>query len=643
MNPRFILIAVCLCSSPALLASASDKPTTLPKGIKLEKQPSDPKLKKIVFIAGSNFYKPGEHEYVAGCALLMDLVKQTPGVFPVLALDWPKDPKTFEDAKAVVFFLDGGAKHPLLKGGKLVQTTKLAEDGVGLVMLHQGVDIDKDFADRMQGWMGAVWEDGYSQRAHWVSGFKDFPKHPITRGVTPFKIDDGWLYRLRFVDGMKGVSPLLRTINPKAKSAKLDNDAIVSWAYEREGGGRSFAFTGGHLHASFAEDGYRRFLVNGILWAAKIDVPAAGAPVALPADGIKSYLRAAKPSPPTPLPGGEGRPKAEAPSLKKYTPPAESVKEEPLAKQFSLENAVNFLDNAALQWTDKRGCFSCHTNLAFLYARPMVSAQAPAHDDVRRALEDLVSKRWPDKKPRWDAEVVVAAAALAHNDAHTTKELHPLTRTALDRMWTVQQKDGSFRWLKLNQPPMEFDEHYGVTLAALAVGVAPGDYAQTEQAKKGLSNLRAWLKAHPPANLHHRMMLLWVSSYLDGFATPDEQEAIKKDVLAKQLPDGGWSTASLGDWKRSDKHEQTPNVSDGYGTGFSIYVLRRAGVPADDPALQKGIAWLKANQRQSGRWFTRSLVDDNNKHYLAHVGSAFAVMAIQACESPKASKSASGD
>lgn len=269
---------------------AGDKTPKLPKGITLEERPKDDKLTKIVFIAGSNFYKPGEHEYIGGCALLMDLVKQTPGVFPVLALDWPKDPETFKNAKAVVFFLDGGDKHPCLKGGKLVQTIKLAEDGVGLVMLHQGVDIDKDFGDRMQGWMGAAWEKGYSQRAHWVDEFKSFPEHPITRGVKPFKIDDGYLYKLRFAAGMKGITPLLRTTNPKDKKAKLDDAAIVSWAFEREGGGRSFAFTGGHLHASFAEEGYRRFLVNGILWSAKHEIPAAGAPVALTPAELHRYI-----------------------------------------------------------------------------------------------------------------------------------------------------------------------------------------------------------------------------------------------------------------------------------------------------------------------------------------------------------------
>ena len=47
----------------------------------------------------------------------------------------------------------------------------------------------------------------------------------------------------------------------------------------------------------------------------------------------------------------------------------------------------------------------------------------------------------------------------------------------------------------------------------------------------------------------------------------------------------------------------------------------------DDPALEKGREWLRANQRESGRWFTRSLFKDE-KHYLTHVGTAFAIMAL---------------
>jgi squalene-hopene/tetraprenyl-beta-curcumene cyclase len=197
-------------------------------------------------------------------------------------------------------------------------------------------------------------------------------------------------------------------------------------------------------------------------------------------------------------------------------------------------------------------------------------------------------------------------------------------------MWTLQRPDGGWDWIKCNWPPMENDDHYGVTLAALAVGVAPEGYAKTAAAQKGLAGIRAYLDKNPPRNLHHRAMILWTATYLDEFMPADERAATTRELVAKQRPDGGWNSASLGDWKRGDKKEQDFETSDGYATGFVIYVLRRAGVPAHDAALQKGIGWLKSNQRESGRWFTRSLNRDN-KHYLTHVGTAFAVMALAEC------------
>lgn len=273
---------------PLVLADDAQRPLNDPP---IEKQPTDPKLAKIVFVAGSNFYKPGEHDYIAGCAVLMDLVKQTPGVAPVLAIDWPKMPETFAGAKAIVFLLDGGDKHPFLKDNRFAEIQKLLDTGVGLVQLHQIGDYPKDFGDRARTIAGAAWEKGYSARAHWVHEFKQFPNHPIFNGVKPFKIDDGWLTKMRFSKEMTGVTPLLRTWNPKSPPKQEDREDIVAWAFERPKGGRSFTFTGGHLHASFGEEGYRRFLTNGILWTANMDVPKDGAKVELDVAKLTEYLR----------------------------------------------------------------------------------------------------------------------------------------------------------------------------------------------------------------------------------------------------------------------------------------------------------------------------------------------------------------
>jgi squalene-hopene/tetraprenyl-beta-curcumene cyclase len=309
---------------------------------------------------------------------------------------------------------------------------------------------------------------------------------------------------------------------------------------------------------------------------------------------------------------------------------------EPLASAWSQAKSAAFLDLMAVGWTREKKCGSCHTSYPYLMARPALKGQSDyALSEVRHFFENRVA-HWDDSeksaKPRWDAEVVATAAALAFNDAHTTGKLHPLTRQALDRMWTLQQADGAWKWLKCDWPPYEQDDYYGATFAALGAGVAPDGYAQTEKAQDGLARLRRYFSANPPPNLHHKTMLLWASLRVEGLMTPQERAATIKELLALQRPDGGWSLPSLGDWMRRDKTPNDKNAaSDGFGTGFVVYVLRQAGVPAEDERLQRGVAWLKAHQRDSGRWFTRSLNNDKY-HYITHAGTCFAVLALASCE-----------
>jgi squalene-hopene/tetraprenyl-beta-curcumene cyclase len=315
--------------------------------------------------------------------------------------------------------------------------------------------------------------------------------------------------------------------------------------------------------------------------------------------------------------------------------PAPSSDSEPLAERFSLLRGAQFLDTVSVDWTRARKCGTCHTNYAHMMARPTVKgAPSPELAEVRAFFEGRAAN-WdrpePGSKPIAGGEVIAVGAALAFHDAATTGKLHPLTRASLDRMWTIQRPDGTWEWFDCDYPPLEDDDYYGTALAAIAVGHAPDDYKSSESARLGLAKLVGYLRATPAPNLHHRAMLLWAATGLDGLLTPADHAATIRDLLAAQRPDGGWSLPSLGRWTRRDG---TPNSldapSDGYGTGYVIYVLRQAGIPADDPAIRKGITWLKSNQRASGRWFTRSVTLDQI-HYITHAGTGFALMALTAC------------
>ena len=325
---------------------------------------------------------------------------------------------------------------------------------------------------------------------------------------------------------------------------------------------------------------------------------------------------------------------------KAFPRPTKNSADEPIAEKLSFARSAEFLDNATMAWQRDRKCASCHTSYPFLMARPLLGdPKAPALLQMRKFFEDRVSE--------WDfgrkgvgllegtegvTEVVATAATLAFHDAHSTGKLHPRTKQALDYLWTLQQKDGSWTWNKHLLPPQEFDDYYGAVYAALGVGHAPEGYAQSESAKAGVARLHQYFKKNPAPNLHHKTMLLWASLKLDGLMTPAERDQTVKDLRALQRADGGWSLPSLGGWKRLNGEANDKNApSDGYATGLTIYVLRQAGLCMKNVSMQRGVAWLKTNQRASGRWFTRS-VNADRAHYITNAGTAYAVMALHACE-----------
>jgi hypothetical protein len=140
--PRFLMLIV-LCGSLLPSAIGADPDPFNQSGVPIEELPTDSKLAKIVLIAGfaSPKLKSGEHEYFAGCATFAKLLKQTPGVFPVVVRDgWPKKPETLVGAKAVVLFLEGAEAHTVLKQDRINELLKLEAAGAGIVHFHSAID-----------------------------------------------------------------------------------------------------------------------------------------------------------------------------------------------------------------------------------------------------------------------------------------------------------------------------------------------------------------------------------------------------------------------------------------------------------------------------------------------------------------------
>ena len=296
------MLAIPLAASAALalaaaLAAADVDPYDQ-SGVPLEKEPADPKAAKIVLVAGKQSHGPGDHEFFAGCAILMNLLKQTPGVAPVMARDgWPKNEKIFDGAKAVVFYMDGGGGHPILQKEHQAVVQKLIDQGVGFVNLHYAVEYPKSKSDHVLEWLGGYYETGFSTNPHWDADFTSLPEHPITRGVKPFKIRDEWYFNIRFAPESKDVVLILKATPPDDKrgteAAKKypGREEIVAWAFEHPpDDGRSFGFTGGHFHRNWGDENFRRVVVNAILWSAHVEVPKEGAKVDLDPAELNKHL-----------------------------------------------------------------------------------------------------------------------------------------------------------------------------------------------------------------------------------------------------------------------------------------------------------------------------------------------------------------
>lgn len=287
--------------------------------------------KKILLIAGLPSHGAGAHEHNAGVLLLQKCLAGVKGVKTEVVLNgWPKDAHVFDGADAVIFYCDGGEKHVALQGDNLAALNRVLANGAGLGLLHYAVEptIEKGQAEFLR-WVGGAFEINWSVNPHWDADFKSLPKHPITRGVLPFKLRDEWYFNMRFVDGMKGVTPILVATpdkstttrrdgphqgNPHVRAAVARGDSqTVAWAYERtDGKGRGFGFTGGHFHQNWGNENFRRLALNAIVWLAKADIPRDGVQSTVTPEELKANLdpvneeTGRKPAPPADAQGRRG-------------------------------------------------------------------------------------------------------------------------------------------------------------------------------------------------------------------------------------------------------------------------------------------------------------------------------------------------
>ena len=338
----------------------------------------------------------------------------------------------------------------------------------------------------------------------------------------------------------------------------------------------------------------------------------------------------------------------------------------PVPVTFDAKGAAKFMDARQAWWqswpNSQRDhdtfCISCHTAMPYAIGRPALRGalgEAGPSEPERKLIENVVKRvtMWRDVEPWYPdqtrgipktsesrgTESVFDALVLALRDAQTG-QLADDTRAAFANMWTLQMRaqeaSGSWAWINFHYEPWEAPQspYFGASMAAIAVATAPENYAQTPAIQDNLKLLREYFaRETDKQSLFNQLMGLWASTKMEGLLTKAQQKAAIDAALSKQQIDGGWSTSSLAPWKRVDNTPEETN-SDGYATGLVTLALQSAGVPASDPRVAKGLAWLRSNQnRETGQWFASSQNKNRDPNsdigkFMSDAATAYAVLAL---------------
>lgn len=352
-------------------------------------------------------------------------------------------------------------------------------------------------------------------------------------------------------------------------------------------------------------------------------------------------------------------------SLGHALPVAGAVSESPNPSWNPL-TATKYLDDRETWWQNwpraqkDQGtvCVSCHTQLPYGMVRPMLQHKLsetalPASDKVMLDSVEKRVSRWSEMIPFYSdeksgpgktaeahaTESVLNAVILASFDT-AQGHLRPITRTAFDNAWALQQDKGEWNgaWISQNfhLGPWEGEES-GYQCAALLLETtlnAPDGYANYPEVRAHLDRLQAFLRRGYAAQpLLNQLYVLWASAKAPGLLTPEERKTLLATLHEQQQADGGWNTTNMDERDRKDDSPE-PTESDGYATGIAVLAMEQAGVPHHDPMLQQGLAWLTTHQQADGAWHAASI---NKKRdpasdpalFMQDAATAYAVLALE--------------
>ena len=278
MKPLFLLVA-CLLAPGAAPYALSAEPV------------------RVLIVVGPTNHPPGTHEVAAGGRLMqycLGHMGNMPDVRADIVYEWPA--KSLREAASTVVFI--GDTFPANRFPNAAQNLAdldiMMQRGCGIVCVHYATGLLGDDVKPSGDHPLLRWTGGYfANRScpHHESFAKIFaaatispaaPQHPLWRGCQEFTLNDE-PYTNNYFGGKDnipatGVTVLATSMLPPDAPKKEP----VAWCIERLDTGRGFAVVMPHFYRNWKDENLRRFILNGIVWTTKREVPPDGVQTTLP-------------------------------------------------------------------------------------------------------------------------------------------------------------------------------------------------------------------------------------------------------------------------------------------------------------------------------------------------------------------------
>jgi pimeloyl-ACP methyl ester carboxylesterase len=299
----------------------------------------------------------------------------------------------------------------------------------------------------------------------------------------------------------------------------------------------------------------------------------------------------------------------------------------------AVDRALPLLQRSAATFVEKRACVSCHHNILPIFTFNLAQSRGFEIDaKVLQAVEDKTFRQLLAANALDDAIQATTLNDPTPNDSTLLMAAHdaglpPSLTTAVYALRLARwQRDG--HWVSSDFRPPHSSSRFTATATAVR---AIQFYLPAElrvERDTVLRDARRWLFETRPSSTEdaaYRIMgLVWAE------ASADQIASARRDLLAMQKANGGWSQIA--------SYEP-----DAYSTGEALFALYESGFSAADSSSAKGLNFLISTQAKDGSWRVKtrmlSPAEVSPKYFstgfpyvkdefLSYAASCWAVMAL---------------